>query len=140
MKRVLFILSLAVIAGCVSEHRGVVPPCPESAGVSGHLLSLGNWFFIVGGLGLFAGVAARILGATGPISKTIISLALVALGFGVCFTWIGEHPWVLAVAIICTGLALMVHYRVDVRRWLRISETSKQKVEQIVSNPSEKAP
>jgi hypothetical protein len=115
-----------MLAAC--GERGSVPPGPRPDPI----IELGGvfitWGGIVAGLALVAGIVrffafasgpiGWILGLAGPFLAPAGYLGASAVGVGYAFRWIGFHPWLVALAIVVSGLALWLHRHPAVGRRL----------------------
>lgn len=129
MKLTLPFLILALfVAGC--SFRAEPPHVPT---VAETICSWGSWVLGSGIACLGLGVVARLLikFAAASIFGVVAGIALDFVPFGVfasfgatgitigaALTYLGNHPWILALAIVLTGVAFALHHLDDIRRWL----------------------
>ena len=115
MKLILVILGLFLCA--CTTGRGALP-APHPVEVGATLLSIGSLFTWAGssaiGIGLLGVVACAFFPAIGLLRVYLEELA--ALGFasvllGCSFIWLGNHAWLLAVAIGLLICLIAFRYR-----------------------------
>ena len=121
-----------LLVGC--SFRADQPAPPPTLGET--ILSWGHWILGAGIASLGLGVVARLLvrfavtGIAGWAASFILGLipfpALASIGAGsvatgAAFIYLGQHMWLLVLALVATGVALALHHLADIRDWLHPS-------------------
>lgn len=118
----MFIMALT---GCGND-RGSNQGESGQTGVGETLVSIGLWFTWAGsfalGIGFIGRVASFVMPALAPFREILGDIAVVGLAsllLGSSFVWLGNNPWVLAVAVGLLAAFLLYRYWPRVVRLVR---------------------
>lgn len=121
----LLALLVVLLCGCFSQPRGSNPE-GSGTGVGETLVSIGFYFTWAGslalGLGFLGVVACFVFPAIAAFREFLGDIAVVGLAsvlLGSSFIWLGNHTWLLAVAVGLLLLFLGYRYWPRVVRFLR---------------------
>lgn len=136
---IISIFSFVLLLTACGHDRGSVPPTgslgsgSQLGGVGSILQEIGSIFLWAGasvvGAAVVALIASFIPFFSGFLSglRTLlvdgIVIGISILLLGASFTYLGEHPWILALAIGLIGALLLVRYRLIIERDLGITQT-----------------
>ena len=117
---------LAVLLSSCGDGRGSNPGDGDRVEVGETLVSIGLWFTWAGsaaiGLGVLGLVACVVFPAIAGFREFLGDIAVVGLAsllLGASFIWLGNHPWVLAVAVGLCAAFLLYRYWPRLVRALR---------------------
>lgn len=120
-----------IMGGC--DCRFSQPGPVPAPGPGADLVAMGRIFLWCGGIAAVAGVALRValfFGVANPLvavvsripgiaglASLVAEVGAIALVSGLVFVWMGQHLWVVVLALVLTCLAWAWYRRALLRRW-----------------------
>lgn len=137
---IFLMLFLCSITACTQTQctRGDATDTDKSkGGLGAHLITSGDWCLGLGILCLVVGLALRFSGSSGFLTRLATSFGCAGIAVGSSLIWFGEHPWIIGVTAGLSLVALALHHRDDLRKWLHIGVVADA---QSAAQPTEIAP
>jgi hypothetical protein len=126
---ILMLISIFLIS-CGDAARVVHPGAAPDEGVGSTLQAIGHLGMWAGALGVAACSLAMLASVLSIVSSFLgirpflvdgIVLSAALLLVGASFDFLGEHPWLLGVALGLVGALLLIRYRLIIERDLGIA-------------------